>query len=330
MLRILIISISLFFCYLNFKVYQSYKVQVEPIFEFNKNEYKSNTYYSLQNFDIDFPNLSATSFPMYSLLARYQISFGDYNKALDLLNESSNVNPYLKVKESLKAEIYHLLGVRDSSFYYSKLAFEGLPQNAKHFQQYIKELVYRKDYDEINKIFLNSEAKYNSDYWLNYFSAFVNKKTKHKKTVDSLALLAIEKFPTNNQLKTISAYILYGQDNIKESYELFELGIKDFESANYEGASRNFMKSLELNPTDYTFYENAGMSLINTGEYKKAIEYFEKVLNFKDAPKDGKSFFGIATCHFELGDRDLACSFYRKSRDYGYQPAYQRLAEFCN
>ena len=61
----------------------------------------------------------------------------------------------MRVKESLKAEIYHSLGIRDSSYYFSKLAYEGLPQNAKHYQQYIKELVYRKDYDKINEIFVN-------------------------------------------------------------------------------------------------------------------------------------------------------------------------------
>lgn len=330
MFKILIVAVTFFTSYLNYKVYESYKAQVDFIFDFNSNQLKSENYIKLQNLDKNFPNLSATSFPMFGLLARYQIAFGDYNQAIDNLNNNINDNPYLRVKESLKAEIYFNLGVRDSSLYYSKIAYENLPKNAKHFQQYIKELVHIKDYETINEIFLKSEAKNNSDYWINYFSAIVDKEVNFKNTTDSLAYIALEKFPQDEKIKTLCAYILFGSNNIKKSYELNKEGIENFDDTNYSIAAEKFIEAIKLNPTDYTFFENAGMSLINSGNYKDAIQYFENVLNRSDRPIDGKSEFGLATCYFEMGQRDLACDFYRKSMRLSYLPAYARINDHCN
>ena len=46
--------------------------------------------------------------------------FQDYNGAINTLNQNNNVNPYMRVKESLLAETYLNLGVRDSSYFYLK------------------------------------------------------------------------------------------------------------------------------------------------------------------------------------------------------------------
>ena len=62
-IRLILISTSLVFAYANFKIFQSYRMQTEIIFDFNKQEFKSDNFKKLMNSDIDFPNLSATAFP---------------------------------------------------------------------------------------------------------------------------------------------------------------------------------------------------------------------------------------------------------------------------
>ena len=64
---------------------------------------------------MDYPNLTLTSLPIRGVVSKYYLLGGEYNKALELLNQSENVNPYIMYSESVKTEIYDALKVQDSS-----------------------------------------------------------------------------------------------------------------------------------------------------------------------------------------------------------------------
>jgi len=329
--RILLITFSIIFSYYNYVIFDSYKMQTGITFDFNRQEFKSDNYQKLKNSNIDFPNISATAFPLYAFLAKYQIMFKDYDGALNTLYENNNVNPYMRIKESLLAEAYLNLGIRDSSFHYSKIAYENLPSNSRHFQQYIMELVFRKDLNKINEVFLKSRAKYNYQYWLNYFSAVINLKNESSRPlIDSLAKEAIIKFPKNENIKIITSYILVGQENVKESYDLFNEGLTYFKKSNFNLSSERFISAYNLNPLDYSFSENAGMSLIKEQKFEKAIEYFKISADYSDKPDDGKSEFGLAYCYKELQQKNLACEYFVKSKEKNYKPAFGYLSSYCN
>lgn len=329
MIRFFVIIFSIATCYFNYKVYRSYSTQANVIFDFNKQEFNSENFIKLKNLDISFPNLSATAFPLYALLAKYQIMFQDYNGAINTLHSNGNVNPYMRIKESLLSEAYYNLGIRDSSYFYSKIAYENLPLNARHFQQYITELTHKKDLNKINEIFEKSQAKKNSQYWLFYLSAVINLKGNEEKKIDSIAREGLRKFPKNNKIKSIASYILMGQANVKKSYELSNRGIEFFEKSKFTEASDMFIEAYNLNQIDYSFAENAGMSLINTGDFKKAIEYFQISIDNSDKPKDGKSEFGIGFCYKGMKMEDLACQYFKKAMESNYKPAFKEYSALC-
>lgn len=328
--RLLIVITSIFLSYLNYKIYNSYVIQSKVIADFNAQSYQSENFILLQNLDLDFPNLSGTAFPMYALLANYYLKNNDLNKVIKITNENSNVNPFLRVNESLKAETYFKLGIRDSSYHYAKIAYENLPLNARHFQQYLTELTWRKDLDEINKVFLKSRAKENPEYWLFYFSAVINLKDQNDKLIDSLANLALKKFPKNNRMKSIVGYILFGQENIKKSYQLSEEGIKSFKNSDFQTAANKFIEAANLNPIDYSFNENAGMSLISLKEYRKALMYLNRALNSKDKLDDGKSEFGLGLCYKELDQLSESCKYLKIAMEKNYKPAFSLVSSACN
>ena len=139
--------------FLNYKVFESHRIQPGVINDFNKRIFKEENYIKLKNLDLTYPNLTVTAFPFSALLAEYQISFGEFNEALQTLNNSVNINPHLKIKESLKAEIFFQLGIRDSAYFYSKIAYENLPKNSRHFQQYIRELTHKRDVEKLKEVF---------------------------------------------------------------------------------------------------------------------------------------------------------------------------------
>ena len=73
MFRIIIVSLSIGFAYLNFIVYKSYVLQTSVVVDFNTRDYKKENFVRLENSNISFPSLSGTAFPMYALLANYKI-----------------------------------------------------------------------------------------------------------------------------------------------------------------------------------------------------------------------------------------------------------------
>ena len=329
-IRLILISTSLVFAYANFKIFQSYRMQTEIIFDFNKQEFKSDNFKKLMNSDRNFPNLSATAFPLYALFAKYQIMFQDYNGAINTLTQNDNVNPYMRIKESLLAETYFNLGIRDSSYFYSKKAYENLPLNARHYQQYLKELTFRKDIDKINEVFFKSRAKHNPEYWLFYFSSVIRLKSENSPEIDNLARESLKRFPTNNKIKTIASYILIGEEKVRESYDLFKEGIIHFEKSQFNIASDKFISAYELNKIDYSFSENAGMSLIKEEKFEEAIKYLEISSNNSDKPDDGKSEFGLAISYMNLNQKDKACDYFKQSMQKNYKAAFGNFSSYCN
>ena len=303
-------------------------IQASVTNEFNTKLYTNEIFLKLKNLDLDFPNLSATTFPQYGFLAQYNIVFRDYKKALEILNKKQKVNPYLYLDQSLKATIYKKLNIRDSAFYYAKIAYENLPGNSLHYEQYMIELVNKRDLKKIKDIFIKSRFKFNKDFWLVYFASVIKLKDEKDREIDSFAKIALQKFGNDQRLKTISSYILHGEENVRKSYQLFDQGVKDFELDKFQEASKKFIEAYELNPEDYSIVENIGMSLTKLKEYQKAIKYFKIVINDMD-PKDGKSYFGLATCYAELNNKEKACESLLIAMEYNYNPAFRLYAKLC-
>jgi len=322
------IVITILSVFLNYKVWNSNVVQVQVVSEFNTKKLSDEGFLKLENLDRNFPNLSATSFPIPGFYAKYHVSSEDYYNGLKILNQETRDNPYLFFKESLKAEAYNKLGIRDSAFYYSKIAYENLPGNSRHYEQYITELVFNKDLKTIKDVFRESRFKSNKEYWLIYFAAVIRLKDKNDQEIENFAKQAIQKFGNDQQLKTISSYILHGEDNIIKSYQLMDQGIKDFELNKFKDASEKFIKAYELNPEDYSIVENIGMSLTKLKEYQKATEYFKIVVNDMK-PQDGKSYFGLATCYAELNYKEKACENLLISMEYNYRPSFVLYSKIC-
>jgi tetratricopeptide (TPR) repeat protein len=266
---------------------------------------------------------------MSAFLAYFHFVNNQPIKALNLMDSIPSANPYLYAYESMKAEIFTSLGTRDSALYYAKLAHEGLPLNVRHFQQYIQELAYIEDSKTINEVFKKRDS-YRDFQFYKYYLAYIIKFKDEQNTpfIDSIANIAIQRFPNNDEIKAIASFVLFGQENVEKSYALSKEGEKFFNTNDFEYALQAFKKASELNPGDYTFIESIGMSYIKLNQFEAAIPYFKKVIDAFDI-KDGKSEYGLAICLKETGNLKEACSLLSKSIDMGFQPAYRYFSINC-
>ena len=75
-------------------------------------------------------------------------------------------------------------------------------------------------------------------------------------------------------------------------------------------AMEDYQKTIEVNPTSFNAFYNAGNILAKRTNYKKAILHFEMCIRF--APQVAKPYNRIGQCMELLGESDKAIENYRK------------------
>ena len=99
----------------------------------------------LDNFEMDYSDLTVTTIPMKSLKGFFYMKDKRYREAIDLFNEGTAHNPNLYFSESYKSYAFLNIDELDSAYYYSKVAFEKIPGNVVHFAHYATSLATKKD-----------------------------------------------------------------------------------------------------------------------------------------------------------------------------------------
>ena len=75
--------------YINFNVFQSYKLQFDLITEFNSKTLNRSTLTKFQKINTSIPNVIMTALPIAPLLAAYTHAFGESQDALEILNKNN-------------------------------------------------------------------------------------------------------------------------------------------------------------------------------------------------------------------------------------------------
>ena len=274
------------------------------------------------------PNITVTTIPLKSVKARYYFNAKQYDRALELLNEGTNANPYLYYSELLKSQIYSAKGQLDSAMYFARTAFFGLPNNSLHSATYLNLISQLRDQNALDEAFELLTAKGDFNNWKNYLIIANNIMSKGDINTIERAKEAVRLFPTNSEIKSLFNTIAIGQENINKAQKLSNLALTNFNQQDYVQAAANFEKAIALNPYEYAFYENAATSNYLTGDLNKALEQIDKVINEMN-PLNGKCEYIKALIFIKLGDPIGACPLLATSRDSGYGQAEGTFDQYC-
>lgn len=324
---ILISLISVYIHYQNNISSEIQKLLYDDLYSGNYRE-ESTSRFNVLN--LDYPNLSLSSLPMKGVVARYYYLGAQYDKALELLNESSKVNPYIMYNESVKQDIFYKLGVIDSSLVYAEKAFTGIPNNKKHFIDLARAYVAVDKYQKLDSVFKIVEESNITEIWKFYFSSLLTNEAKVSEYAKKQAKLALDRFrdSPDEQLKLSAHFILYGIDAIQKSLEIEQEATSMFLNENYFEAAKLYKDAYELNPIEYSFYENAALSNYKFGYYEKAIPELNKVIDSLN-PLTGKAEFILAQVYYNLEDYKQACEYIRKSSKYNFENSFRFIGEYC-
>ena len=315
--------------YINYNVFNSYKLQRNLITEFNSKTLNRSTLTQFQNLNTVIPNVVMTALPIAPLYAAYTHAFDDSQQALDILNKSINDNEYIGYREYLKSQIFYDLKVLDSSLFYAKEAYLKIPQNAAHFERLAIAFAYKNQGDSIVKYFNMFEHDDISIWQLTLTPFLANDSLDISQGVIDVAKRAKIKFPKSPEISTYSNSILFGFENVKRATDLAKQATVYYNNSDFLNSAELFELASQNNPGEYTHFENAASSYLEIKDYQKSLQYSSIVLDSFNI-KLGKSEFIKAVSLNHMGENNKACKLIRLSAKRGFKNAYPLIEKFCN
>ena len=313
--------------YISKQVYESLKGQMLFLQDFNSKEY-SIPLNQVENYVPDIPNITVTTIPMNAIKARYFANAAKYDKALQLLKEIENPNPYLFYNELLTSQIYNAQGKLDSSLVYAKKAFLGLPNNALHSSHYLNIISQLKDKESLDEAFELLTFKNDPNNWKNYLIIANGLYPQKDPLLIERAKKASELFPDDQDIQDLYRQIAIGIQGLNQASQFSAAGLDYFNKGDHVNAALEFEKAIEANPLDYAHYENAATSNYLNGNLEKAIEQIDVVINEMN-PLNGKCEYIKALIFIRMGDPIGACPLLETARDSGFAQAEGTIAQYC-
>ena len=296
--------------------------------DFNSNQFNV-PINKIDNLVPEIPNITVTTIPINSIKARYYFNAKKYDKAIALLEQGTSANPYLYYSELLKSQIFMAKGQMDSAKIYAKKSFFGLPNNALHASHYINIINQTRDRQSLEEAFELLVSKNDINNWRNYLIVASTLYPPKDKKISAIAKQAAKLFPQDQKIQELYRLIAVGQIAANEAATFSNDGLALFNQTDYKNAALNFEKAFELNPLEFSYFENAATANYLVGNLQKALEQINLVISEMN-PLNGKCEYIKALIFIKMQDPIGACPLLKTSIDSGYGQAQGTFDQYCN
>ena len=312
--------------------YQSLTQQGRLLYEFNNATYNL-TLTELAEIEDDFPNLTETAMPIKAMKARYFYLNNQKERAHEYALLGAKDNPQIYFGESLKAQFYLQEQKQDSAYYYSKLAFDNLPNNMPHYNTYMNTLVARKDVVEMNKSFETVRALGGDTplIWTIYLRSLANVTSLGDTTTMSKAAEAFKLFPQDDTIFSLYRILTYGQQRVVQAEQVYKQGIELYNAKDFNAAFDLFNQAFDLDPLEYTYALNSGLALYEDKQYPEAVGYLDRVQNSQKVNLKEKALRYKGLALYRAGSIPEACATFLKLKNsYPKRMYRQEFNKYCN
>jgi tetratricopeptide (TPR) repeat protein len=273
-----------------------------------------------------FPNITPTTFPVKALKANYYAYKGESKKALEIINKSQSSN--LGFKEIIKSRIFLNLNQVDSSYFYSKLALDKLPNNALHFLIFSGNAAARKDTSELRKRYGNIKRPQDTLQPVFYIKSLMNSGATFNDKEIELAERIFKK-TQDNMIKNLVIELKYGKTKKQYVDSLYLKAEQQFQAKNFNDAISNYETILNtIGFEEYAVFENLGLAYHLNKQHKKAIEKFDIVIDSFNI-KTGNSELYKALSLYDLKEISEACDLLYQSEIMGNKKARSLRQSLC-
>ena len=279
------------------------------------------------------PNLSTSTLPIKGLIARYEFRDKHYDEALRLLKESENDNPYLHYNDFIRTAVFADKQKFDSVAIYAKKAFYNWPRATSYYKNIMFSSAKNKDSIEIKKAY-KEYNKYRPGAEANaqYLLAMYEVKGAADKNMMTLLDSSNARYPKDTAiLARVNSIFSSNKTGVQSTdivANLLNNGKATFMKRQFSKAAQFYLQATQLDPANYTHYENAGISYYSGGNFVKAIPNFEKAVQFSNA-NTGKSEFFMAMSYIALGKKEQVCTPLNTAKRKGYPGVDSFLSQYC-
>jgi len=317
--------------YIHILSYKSLTQQGRLLYEFNNAQY---TYKreELDKISHEFPNLTETAMPIKAMKARYYYLAGNKEEAHKMALAGIKDNPKIHFGTSLKATFYLEENKIDSSYYYAKIAFDGLPNNMPHYDIYMRTLAFKKDASAINEAF-NRVRKLAGDtkgIWTIYLRTLALTRSIGDPFSMAKAQEGFNLYPTDENIFQLYRILTYGQAKIAAADQFSREAKKMFDNGNFTSAAGLYTKAFDSDPLQYTHSLNAALTFYNVKDYKNSVKYLTLSKASKDPQVVEKATRFIALSYLNLGDSEKACAnFIQLLNKFPKRMYQQEFIKYC-
>lgn len=326
-LLFLLVALTVPSFYVSYRVYDSLKNQRPLLLDFNSNQHTISLA-QLEAMDLSIPNVTVTTLPLKALKARYYFNSKKYDKALDLLNQSKESNPYLFYTDYLKSRIFETKGSIDSAYYFAKQAYFGLPNNSQHVAIFVKLAMLKKDRSTIEIAANKLKDTHSNVNWQNILTAYIDVVGANHKPLMELTERAVSLFPGNSNFLLLRKLAYVKPEDIKKGTEKGKIALEYFNNQQFKLAAENYLEAISFDPMEFSYYENAATSFYMIKDYGNAMLYSLKTIE-KFSPKTGKSEYLHGISKIGTGDLSGGCEYLTKAISYGYMQATELKKVYC-
>ena len=292
--------------------------------EFNANNFKTELSV-IEAFNHDFPNVSVTTIPLSQMKANYYLQKNQLEKALDLVKNGYNSNPYLGFGDYLLSKIHKEKGALDSAKHYAIKAIEKLPNNGLHINNLYQNIT---DFELADKIFEKYKSFNEPIFWLAYINFSINNPNVPREKLIELNKYALDNFKKElDNFKKIDSFLKSG--GVDTFYkQIISEALDYFRNGKNQLAIEKFKQAIELNQNDYSNYENLAIVYYNLKDFKSSLKNINIVIE-KFKTTDGKAEMIKGLALIGLGDNILACEYFKSSSNKGLVQSKEFLNSYC-
>ena len=223
-------------------------------------------------------------------------------------------NPKIHFADNLKAQFFLEENKIDSSYYYAKKAFDGIPNNMPHYDIYMRTLAYKRDATAINEAFervrkIGGDTK---SIWTIYLRTLALTRSLGDPFSMAKAQEAFKIYPTDENIFQLYRILTYGQQRITEADNLSSQAKTFFDKGSYSKAANLYAQAFDKDPLRYSISINAAFSYYNLKDYKNALKYFSLATQSKksDVIEKGMRYKSLSLLY--LGESQKACAEFIK------------------
>ena len=278
----------------------------------------------------NYPTLTSTTIPFKSLVGSYWIQNDSIVKGLDLLREGNKDNPYLGFSDTMIAQLYDQIGIKDSFINYARKAYNKLPNAPQHYVLIARALVLEDKVDSLSILFdqIKTRIKDNQVFKI-YLAAILNQPNKLDSITISKNIAYIKsKYPYDRDLNLLADYLKYGQENVTRTIELKQAAIDSF-TQNPKKSIETMEKILLEQNDNYSHFEILIEMYFRNNDFNSVIETHATLQERGMLTLPATLLEFVSISYVNTNNINLGCLLAQDLRSYGYKVS-SSLARVCD